>query len=132
GVGGGMVAGPVGTAAGPRGAAVAAGWLERVARSDGATVLAGARELSDAERDEIRRVARRLWRRPLPYAIGLTLWLAIPLTFLLLGHRFTADLERARFAFLAVITLAVDLRFFSSLRSARLLERDAGAGRVMI
>ncbi|BDI33695.1 hypothetical protein CCAX7_57460 [Capsulimonas corticalis] len=60
-------------------AAMAAQWLAPTGRADaGELISTGQRELSRAERTEIRRCIRRHWTRPLPAAVVLTAWLLWP------------------------------------------------------
>jgi hypothetical protein len=114
-------------------AAVAAQWLEPVAESQEGTLLGGRRELSEAEREELRRFAGRLWRHPLPWAVGFTLWLSMPVTVLIFaGHSDSGVDWWIRFAFLAAVTLWIDLHLLRALWIARRLQQDAREGQVLI
>jgi hypothetical protein len=111
---------------------IAAQWLEPVAQDDGTTLLAGQRELSRAERDELRRYSQRLWRRPLPVAVGLTLWLCMPIAVLIMEGDLHSRSDGARFIWLAAVTAITDYHFISALLLSRKMRADERAGRVII
>lgn len=116
----------------PEFASLAAEWLQPVARSEEGTLLGGERDMSEAERDELRTYAKRLWTRPLPFAIGLTLWFSIPLVMLLLSGDPERKISWFRFIFLGTMTLITDISFALAVRNARLLRQDAEVGRLYI
>lgn len=111
---------------------IAAQWLQPVRKEDGATLFAGARDLSAAECEELCRYARRLWLRLLPLALGLTLWLCMPITVLIVRGNLYSRLDWIRFVFLAAVTISCDVSFAASLLASRRLRRDERAGRVLI
>ncbi|HET9471347.1 MAG TPA: hypothetical protein VFO24_09605, partial [Usitatibacter sp.] len=119
-------------ASSPPGAAIAAQWLEPIAHNDAATLLRGQRELSTAEREELRRFARRLWRRPLPFAIGFTLYFFVPLATLLQEGLRESRADGFLFLLMAWVTLRIDTAFARALWHARRLEQDAREGRIVI
>jgi hypothetical protein len=131
-VAGWIVARAVEVADTPEVAAIAAQWLEPAGRIGNATLLGGQRELSGAEREELCRYARRLWLRPLPWAIGLTLWLSMPVAVLIVEGNLHSRGDWIRFALLALATLWMDAAFLRGLWVAGRLRRDAAAGHVMI
>lgn len=101
-------------------------WLEPVADD----LRAGTRALTPEEQEEIRRYARRAWRRPLLPAVGLTLWLCMPLAAFLLGGRCDGILSIFQAGWLAVMTVVADIALARGLRLSRRLSRDADAGMV--
>jgi hypothetical protein len=113
-------------------AAVAAQWLEPVAHSEEGTLLGGQRELSQAEREELRRFARRLWRHPLPWAVGFTLWLSMPVALLVFGGDPEGKVEGFQLAILAAVTLWIDFHWLRALWISRRLQQDAREGQVLI
>ena len=117
----------------PEMASIAAQWLQPVARSEQGTLLSGRRDLSPGERDELRRFARRLWLRPLPAALGLSLWLGALLGLMLSQGRLPPTIDgRVHLAFLALLTVVSDALLASALRTARRMCQDAHAGQVII
>jgi hypothetical protein len=114
----------------PSVAAIAAEWLQPAPGRD--DLMIGKRELSGPECDELRRFAASLWKRPLLPAIGLTLWLAMPITMLFLNGRLGGTWEYVRFALLAAVTLLADCHLVRRLVEATRLRRDAVRGDVVI
>jgi hypothetical protein len=118
----------------PAFATVAAEWLEPVQRVEDVTLLRGERELSTEEMEELRHYARQLWRKPLPLAVGLTLWSSLPLAFILAGNASGRQSpgDRFRMCFLFFFTVLADARLISGIRTARQHHRDIAIGRVVI
>ncbi len=116
----------------PTFAAMAAEWLEPVAKDGDTTLLGGRRDLTQAEREEVRRHARRLWVRPLPYVVGLTVWLSLPVAVILRDGRLHSGHDWFSFCLLGAITLWTDVRFARAAWIARGLGADARDGWTII
>ena len=122
------------TADPPEFATLAAKWLEPIQRTDEGTLLAGGREMSLDEREELRRYARSLWRRRLPVAVALTLWWSIPLAFLLTGSSPESQSahDRIFFVFLTFLVFVANLQVAQAIGLARKFNQDVRANRVVI
>lgn len=113
-------------------AGIAAQWLEPVSTPGGKTILAGRRELSKQEREEVRLFARRLWTRPLPIAVGLTVWLGLPMTAVVVSGELHTAVAWGRFVILAGLTGLNCYWLYTCVKRARLLVKDANAGSILI
>ena len=116
----------------PEFASVAAQWLEPVDECEQGRLLAGRRDLSTAEIRELRRVGRNLWRRPLPLAGILAIWLAIPGAQLVREHHLRDRPSAVAFWVLLVLALLLSWRFVRSFVFARRIGADAASGYVVI
>ena len=116
----------------PEMASIAAQWLQPVPLPTPDKVMGGQREMSPAEREELRRYARRLWLRPLPVAIGLTLWAGIPLSLQLFSHHAANRKSSVPFSILVGLAALTDAQFVTALRLSRRMQRDGQIGRVAI
>ncbi|MGO8673931.1 MAG: hypothetical protein ACLQVD_21550 [Capsulimonadaceae bacterium] len=114
-------------------AAIAAQWLEPVRRED-PSVLGGRRELSAEERDEISRLARRAWTKPLPAAAIFTTWLLMILTLITLSTNFHSGsaFDTFRFVLLVILTIMADGNLANGIRISAHLVRDRDGGMVTI
>ena len=116
----------------PEMAAIAAQWLQPIAREGGETLLSGRRELSQGEQDELQQYARRLWLRPLPAAIGLTLWASLRIIAHNVHHHAYEGVDQLGVAVLVFFAFCADMVFIGTLQFARKLSRDAQQGQVVI
>jgi hypothetical protein len=116
----------------PAFSAIAAEWLQPVGRTPDGEVLGGRRDLSEAERQELTRHGARAWRRPLPWAVAMTAWLALPLLLLASQRRLGNDADMIRFIFIAAFTGAADWLLIKGALIARKLARDRRLGHVVI
>lgn len=110
----------------PAFAAIAAQWL--VPSANAPDINIGRRDLSPIEQTELRDRARSVWRRPLPLAIALNLWLFWPLEgFVFLGRvPHISDWSGGVLTHLWAVV--VDVSLFFSIRRARELRKDLTAG----
>jgi hypothetical protein len=121
---------PTQVAEAPQYAKIASQWLEPIPTRDGSELLGGKRDLSPPEVEELSRFARRLWIRPLPVAVGFTVWSSIPLWILLFhGH---SDQEWYLYAFVLFMTLRVDYWLYQAIVLAKSMKRDALIAKVVI
>ena len=116
----------------PAYAAVATQWLQPVESPGPTPLLAGQRAMSPAEREELRRYAGRLWRRPLPTAIALTLWCAFPMASILMKGSLNTTEDWFSFVVLAAFTIANDGWLLKTVQDARKLMQDEKAGYVVM
>lgn len=116
----------------PEMAAIAAQWLQPITREGGETLLSGRRELSQGERDELQRYARRLWLRPLPTAVGLTLWASLRIIGQNVNHHAYTSMDQAGGALVVFLAFSADLVFIGTLQFALRLLKDAQQGQVVI
>lgn len=107
-------------------------WEPAGAGPNGETVERSTRRLSEAERQEILRIARDGWRKPLPLVIGLSVWLAIPISMLIASRHFDHLSYWSTFALLCAATGTVWYRFVKGLRRARVLGDDCEAGVIIV
>ncbi len=127
-----MTASRTSVADAPEFASIAAQWLQPVAQTAEGEVLAGRRELSDPEKTEIRRHARLLWLRPLPFALFFSIWFFFPLLVLLFRGKLDTSAEWASILRAGIGTVASDFFLIRGLLLARKLNRDAASGYVGI
>jgi hypothetical protein len=92
----------------------------------------GKRRMKEAELEELSKYIRNSWTKPLPWSVGLTIWLSVPLTFLIIDHGAPASFNWPLFTFLAVITLLRDISLVNGIRRAIKLNRDRKTGVVVI
>ena len=111
-------------------AAIAAQWL--VPSVNAPDINIGQRELSRVEQTELRDRARNAWRRPLPLAIALNLWLFWPLeAFVFLGRiPHVSDWSGGVLTHLWAVV--VDVSLFFGIRRTRGLLKDLDAGMLHI
>ncbi len=127
-----IIANVVEVAQTPEMAAIAAQWLQPVTRKDDETLLGGRRALSQAERDELLRYARHAWTRPLPGAIGFTLWAGVRISSLLLHPLLNTGINWIFFTLFVFFTLLMDVALVMQVLLSRKLRQDAQAGHVII
>ena len=127
-----VVAQTVEVAQTPEFANIASQWLQPFAQNENATLLGGQRDLSSAEQDELRRFARLLWLRPLPFAAGLTLWAAMPVAAWMLGRHSANAFSFWQALFLVFFAVVTDYHFIHAVLLSRRIGQDAQRGRVMI
>ena len=113
-------------------AAVAAKRLEPIEGAADVVTRRGSREMSPQERDELSRLAGRLWRRRLPVAIGITLCPVVLAAILLARGRLASTGDWIGFALLAAVTLGIDRKLARTLALSRQFVQDAKAGTLMI
>lgn len=127
-----IIANVVEVAQTPEMAGIAAQWLQPVTRNDDETLLGGRRALSQAERDELLRYARHAWTRPLPGAIGFTLWAGVRISSLLLHPLLNTGINWIFFTLFVFFTLLMDVALVMQVLLSRKLRQDAQAGHVII
>jgi hypothetical protein len=120
------------TAEQPEVARIAAGWLEPVGTIEDVDLHQGQRELSAEEKDELRRYAKDLWRKPLLPALIFSLWCFPLAAYALWTSRWPADLGGVMLAILTAVTILSDYGVFLRLRQARRIGRDLAWGFVII
>ena len=113
-------------------AALAAKWLQPLGDDPTSGVSRGERDMSGQEAEELRRSARRLWLRPLPLAVGLTAWAALPLTALVLTGPFHGVWEWVQVCGLFASAATSDFLVIQGLLLARVFRADCRNGRIVI
>jgi hypothetical protein len=117
----------------PAFAGIASQWLEPAGNVAGSPLDVGSRELSTAERAELRAHAAATWRRPLLWTVPLSLWYwPLQIFIVLSGRGLEGFWSKLHFAWLAWITIGADVAYVYAVRRAIALNRDAREGRVMI
>ena len=122
----------VSIAAQPEIARIAAQWLQPAQLPNGETINMGRRELSNEERAEIIRIAKKIWIRHLPMSAALSVWLVILVT--LIGSDGLAH-DRTQLMhlwFLAFLTFTMVYRLSMEYRRSRRLLSDERGGAVII
>ncbi len=110
----------------PAFAAVAANWLEPVETDS--IVLAGHRDLSTGEKDELRGHARRAWLKNLPFALGLTVWASLPVSGMILTGLHGNFFGWLRAIVLVMSALGADFALVQGVIHSRRLNADRRLG----
>jgi hypothetical protein len=117
----------------PASAAPPAGVTFKLEESEnGFSVYTSQRDLSEAERLELKRHAYDSWRKPLPYTIGFAIWFSMPIAVIILNGRLATTVDELHAISLAIVTLGAVWNQITGTIRSRKLGADLAAGQLLI
>jgi len=114
----------------PPDAATATEWLPM--EESEASERVGKRKLMDEEKVEMTQHARRSWKRPLPWTIGFTIWISMPIAVMIGQGHLDHPSYYIQMLFVGIATVGAYVAQAKGLAMAKTLGRDRDDGEVMV